>query len=68
MDKKFLKDVAERAIMTAIQAGVAAWVTLGNDGWKTAALAGVAAALSVVKSAIAHKIGNPESASVVPSV
>jgi hypothetical protein len=68
MDKKYLKDMAERALMTALQAGIASYIVVGKDGWKTAALAAVAAGLSVVKSAIAKKIGDPESASVVPSV
>jgi len=68
MERKYLKDVAERALMTAVQAGIASYVVVGKDGWKTAALAGVAAALSVIKSAIAKKIGDPESASIVPSV
>jgi len=65
---KFWKDLCERAVMTAAQAAIASYLVVGPDGWKTAALAGVAAALSVIKSAIAHKIGDPDSASTVPSI
>ena len=54
-----LKQVAERAVMTFAQTFLSAFVVTDLTSAKGAALAGVAAALSVVKSFIATRIGDP---------
>jgi hypothetical protein len=69
MDKKFLKDVAERAFWTFVQAAIAAYtVTGGKDAAKAAAIAGAAAVLSLLKGIAASRIGVKDSASTIPSI
>ena len=67
MSQQLLKDIAERAVMTFAQAFLAVYAVTDLSSAKGAALAGVAAAISVVKGAIASQIGR-QSASLVPSV
>lgn len=67
--KRYWADLGERAAWTFLQAALAVFtVTGGKDGMKAAAIAGVAAVLSMLKSLAASKIGNPDSASTVKSI
>ncbi len=63
----FTKDLLERLVATFVQAflGVVIVSGLDNIDVKAAATAGVAAALSLVKSLIAKRIGDPGDASLV---
>lgn len=60
-------DVAERAIMTAAQAFLAVWVVTDTSTTRAAAVAALAAALSVLKGAIATKVGDNTTAALLPS-
>jgi len=62
---KLYKDILERAIWTAAQAFLAIYTIGGVDELKSAAAAGVAAGLSVVKGFVATKVGDPESAATI---
>jgi|GEM_PF-1588480 len=62
------KDLVERVVATFVQAAIGAMSSnsmfdLGVDQWKMMAGAGVAAAVSVIKGALASKIGTPGTAS-----
>ena len=62
------KDLVERVVATFVQAAIGAMSSnsmfdLGVDQWKMMAGAGVAAAVSVIKGALATKIGSPGTAS-----
>ena len=65
MDMNMYKQVAERAAMTFIQTFAAVFVVTDMASAKGAATAGVAAALSVLKSFAATKVGDKSSASLV---
>jgi hypothetical protein len=73
-EKRFLKDVAERSASTFIQAALGIWILAGPaDVFSVsvaegAVSAGLIAALSVLKGALASKIGNPDSASLDKSL
>lgn len=60
--KTIYKDLIERVTWTAVQAFLAAFTIGGVDNAKAAAIAGVAAALSVIKGFAATRVGDPESA------
>jgi hypothetical protein len=60
---KLYKDVAERALWTAVQTFIAVWTVADLESAKAAAVAAIAAGLSVVKGFAATKIGDKESAS-----
>ena len=60
---KLYKDVAERALWTAGQTFIAVWTVADLESAKAAAVAAIAAGLSVVKGFAATKIGDKESAS-----
>lgn len=72
-DRSWLRDAAERVLVTAVEAFLAALVGAHaldmpalQQAWNAAAVAGIAAALSLVKSIAARYTGNnPESASLV---
>lgn len=72
MTRRLLLDVAERAVLTFIQAFlslwvVASWADLTDVGLaQRAAVAGVAAALAVVKGFAASRVGDPTTASLLP--
>ena len=69
--RQWFKDMAERALATFVQAFLAIIIaseTLNVSTLKAAMVAGIAAVLSAVKSALATKVGNPSSASLAPSV
>lgn len=66
--KKLLKDVAERAVWTAVQTFLAVYTFGGTDELKSAGIASVAAALSAVKGFLATSVGNSNSASTIKEV
>jgi len=66
----FNRDLLERVAATFAQAAIGAVGTnsvldLGVDNWKMVLSAGVAAALSVIKGALAAKVGTKGTASLV---
>jgi len=63
LDKSLLKDVAERALWTAVQAFVAVYTVGGVNEVKAAATAAVAAGISVLKGFFSTQVGDPKSAS-----
>lgn len=66
---KYFKDLLERCAWTFVQAFLGAYaVTGGRKAAESAAIAGVAAVLSVVKGVAAKRIGDSDSASTVPSI
>lgn len=72
MTRRLALDIAERAAMTAAQAFLA--VILANAAGMTdvatvraAALAGLAAGLSVIKGALASRLGEPGTAALLPA-
>lgn len=60
---KLYKDVAERALWTAVQTFIAVWTVGDMESAKAAAVAAIAAGLSVIKGFAATKIGDKDSAS-----
>lgn len=72
MTRRLLLDVAERATLTFVQAFLSVWLVAD---WadltdvhlaQRAAVAGIAAALAVVKGFAAARVGNPGTASLLP--
>ena len=64
----FTKDLLERVVATFVQASLGAMTSnsmfdLGVDQWKMMAGAGIAAAISVLKGAMANKLGTKGTAS-----
>tara|TARA_Y100000034_G_scaffold2392_2_gene2943 strand:+ start:406 stop:612 length:207 start_codon:yes stop_codon:yes gene_type:complete len=64
----FTKDLVERVVATFVQASLGAMTSnsifdLGVDQWKMVVGAGVAAAISVLKGAMATKLGTKGTAS-----
>ena len=64
----FTKDLVERVVATFVQASLGAMTSnsmfdLGVDQWKMMAGAGVAAAISVLKGALATQLGTKGTAS-----
>ena len=64
----FTKDLLERVFATFVQASLGAMTSnsmfdLGVDQWKMMAGAGIAAAISVLKGAMATKLGTKGTAS-----
>jgi len=62
------KDLVERVLATFVQAALGAMTSnsmfdLGVDQWKMMAGAGIAAAISVLKGALASKLGTKGTAS-----
>jgi len=62
------KDLVERVLATFVQAALGAMTSnsmfdLGVDQWKMMAGAGIAAAISVIKGALAAKVGTKGTAS-----
>lgn len=70
----FVKDLAERALSTFVQAWLGAWLVLQDQRLddlfdpKTLGVGLAAAVASVVKSLAARNVGDPESASLAPEV
>jgi hypothetical protein len=70
LTRKFIEDAAERAILTAAEVYAAAFgvdkVTVFDANWNhISKIALTAAVISVLKSILARKRGNPEDASLV---
>jgi uncharacterized membrane protein YgaE (UPF0421/DUF939 family) len=65
MTLDFFKQVAERSIMTFIQAFAAVFIVTDLNSTDQAVAAGLAAVLSVIKSMVATRFGDPHSASVI---
>lgn len=72
MTRRLLLDVAERATLTFVQAFLGVWLVAD---WadltdvhlaQRAAVAGIAAALAVVKGFAAARVGDPGTASLLP--
>ena len=64
----FSRDLVERVLATFVQASLGAMTSnsmfdLGVDQWKMMAGAGIAAAISVLKGALATKLGTKGTAS-----
>lgn len=67
----FVRDLAERvlsAYVTTFVGLMAVSSSLNLDALKVAAIASVPAALSILKGALASRVGNPDSASLDPRV
>lgn len=62
--KAAFNDIMERSVATFMQAFVAVLSAGDGSALKSAAVAGVAALLSMVKSVVATKIGNKGTASI----
>lgn len=54
MTSEQLRDYLERAVATALQAGIASYLV--GAGWKAAAAAGIGAGLAVVKAAAKARV------------
>lgn len=68
MSREFLKDLAERAFATYVEALIGFLIVSGVTDLsvvKSALVAAIPAALSVIKSGLAKLTGDPESASLV---
>lgn len=63
--KRWLIDTAERALATGVQTFLAQLVVADLSTAEGAALAALGAALSVIKAALATRIGSADSASLV---
>jgi hypothetical protein len=68
---KYVLDLLERAGATFVEVFLGAWVAVGADwltmsGAKAAAVAGLAAGLSVVKSGVAGVVGTRGTAALLP--
>ena len=72
MTRHLLLDVAERATLTFVQAFLSVWVVAS---WadltdvhlaQRAAVAGIAAALAAIKGFAAARVGDPDTASLLP--
>ncbi len=61
--KQYLKDLAERVVVTFAGAFLAAFSVSDLSSAKAAAIAGAAAVLSLVKGLIAQTVASPDTAS-----
>ena len=73
MSLTFIKDLIERAVKTALQVALAAFVLPVTDvynlaAWKGAVMTAVAAGLSVLFSLLSKAVADPDTASVVDEV
>ena len=58
MTTEQMRDYAERALATAVQAGIASYMV--GAGWKAAAAAAIGAGLAVVKAATKQRLAKPK--------
>ena len=68
MTKKLFLDMLERAAWTFAEAFLAVYVVTDVSSVKTAAVAGAAAAVAVVKGFVASRVGEPGTAATLPAV
>lgn len=74
MSVEFVKDAAERVVVTFIEAWIGAWLLLADRELdqlfepKLLGAAATAAGLALLKALGARKVGDPESASLSPDV
>ena len=74
MSVTFIRDLAERVVVTFVETWVGAWLLLANHDLdnlfdpKLLGAAGTAAGLALLKGLGARQIGEPESASLAPDV
>lgn len=61
----FVKDVTERVVFTFLQAFLAVYIVGGDGSMESAAIAGTAAVLSLVKGWLATRVGDPSSAAMI---
>jgi hypothetical protein len=67
-NKVWLRDAAERIVATFIMSAGGSLVTLGWDDWREVlAIGGLAAVGSLVKAVAGTQVGDPDSASVLPT-
>lgn len=67
-NKTWALDALERIVATFIMAGGGAIITLGFSDWQQwAQIGGYAAVGALVKAVAGTRVGNPESASVLPT-
>lgn len=66
--KRVYLDILERVVWTALQAGVGAWVALGDFSDTTLKVAGVAAVTAAAKCILATRVGDSDSAAALPGV
>lgn len=60
---KYVKDLAERVLLTAAQAFLAVFVVTDLSSAKAGGIAAAAAVLSLVKGLVAQAVASPDSAS-----
>lgn len=65
MNSHLAKQIAERALLTFVEAFLAMFVVTDLSSAKGAAVAGLAAAFSAVKSMLATRVGDKQSAGLV---
>lgn len=64
---KYAKDLAERVVFTAAEAGVGV-LAVAAAGWPTAYAIPIATALATLKAGLAKLVGNTDSASLAKTV
>lgn len=64
---KLVRDIAERAVLTFAEAFLAVFTFTDVSSLRSAAVAGAAAALAVIKGAIASKVGDAGTAALLPA-
>jgi hypothetical protein len=67
MSSTFFKDLLERVFWTALQAGIGV-ISVDEFDLPTAWIPVIAFGIAIIKGFVAKQIGNPDSASTVPSV
>jgi hypothetical protein len=70
MSKAFVLDLAERVVFSFLGAAIATLAAAGVDlthlsAWQSAGVAGLAAAVSLIKGVLAQYVGDRDSASAV---
>ena len=66
MTKTLILDIAERVVMTALQAFAATWLVTSRYDTQTFAIAGTAAAVAAAKCIVASRVGDHDTAAALP--